>query len=179
LLIFVIILGEKKMKTIYIRFSMIILSAFFLAGCYTQVAVRETDRSYSENYDDRYYGDEEYYDEYSDTTYYEDSRVEINNYYLGSGPMYRRYFWGGYYPSVYVGIGWGSSYFYDPWCYNPWWYGCLVTPYPIYNPWFYGYGGYYGYYPYYGYYGGGHYWSGISRYRERDRDLISLRNNSG
>jgi hypothetical protein len=178
--ILVIILWRSKMKTIYIKFSMLILTALFLAGCYTQVAVKETGRSYAGDYDDRYYGDEEYYDEYSDTAYYEsDSRVEINNYYIGSGPMYSRYYWGGYYPSFYVGIGWGSSYFYDPWCINPWWYGCMVTPYPIYNPWFYSYGGYYGY-PYYGYpYYGGWYGSGTTRYRERDRDLISLRNNSG
>jgi hypothetical protein len=168
------------MKKLYIKFLLLFLSGVFLAGCYTQIAVRDRDSGYYDSYEDEeeYYGDE--YSDYSDTTYYEDyDKVEINNYYIGSGPLYRRYYWG-YYPTF--SIGFGYNYWYDPWCYDPWgWSNCIIgyPYYPYYSPYHY-YG--YGYYSYYGYYGGyyndGWYWSG-NKYRDRDRDLVSIRNNTG
>ncbi len=164
----------------YKLFFLFVLSLFF-AGCYTQVAVKEiasqkerSDYSYEEegNYDSAN-TDESDESAYS---YTDDTDIVINKYYYGSYPFYRRYFWG-YHPTIIIGIGW-SSWYYDPFCYDPffywnwcgtWWY------YPTYY--------YYSYYPYYyppyyyhwGYWG---YYDGY-KYRERSRDVYSIRNNSG
>ena len=113
------------MKTIYIKILFVLFSGVFLAGCYTQVATRDRESSRYSEYEeqqeyteDENYSGDEYSESYSDTTYSEDyDEVEINNYYLGGGPQYRRYYWG-YYPSFSIGFGYNS--WYDPWCWDPW-----------------------------------------------------------
>jgi hypothetical protein len=173
--------GGFKMKNLkFINVITFLIAGIFLGGCYTQVATRDSDYEYerqsSREYDDyQSESDSEYYNE--DDYYYESDGAVINNYYLGSYPNYRRYF-SSYYPTVSIGVSFGTywgwdpycySSFYYPWCYNSWYYPAYYSYYypGFYYPRYYGYG--------YGY--GGYYKNPV--YKERSRDNISIRNNDG
>jgi uncharacterized membrane protein YgcG len=177
-----------------------LLVSFLLAGCYTQLAMRPSDNDYpneqSQDNGDSYYYEapadtEGYYtdNEPSDSNYENDEEYTdnedgvVNNYYIGMYPYYHRYFWG-YYPSIDFGFNFGYS-FYDPYCWDNFYYGpwCGSYYYPpyysyfYYNPWYY-YSAYA--YPYYGgHYYGGNWYHGHGLYRERSKDSYRLRNNNG
>ncbi|MCX7797725.1 MAG: hypothetical protein N2249_03780 [Melioribacter sp.] len=147
------------MKTIVKFLSLI--SLFFLGGCYTQLALRDYNKNYEEEYT--------YYDSREDTAYNEVKKeVNIYNYY-GFYPNYRRYYWG-YYPGFSITI---DAYYYDPFWwdfyypyYYPWWY----YPYP-YSYWV--YKEYWYYHPYYWHYGYKHY-GNIYKYRQTYTHLRNL-----
>lgn len=166
----------------------LILSALFLGGCYTQIAMNDNgDNNGNDNYGYNNDQNSQDYQTPADTTYgnqYDtlDNQYEpntINNYYFGY-PRYSGSFCWGNYPSYSVGINFGfpyyNPYYWDPfglWSYYPTYY----NPY-YYNPYSY-YGGYYnpyyyGNYGYYGYYG--NYNSGTV---QRSNSTTRLRNNDG
>ncbi|GAB1348863.1 hypothetical protein MASR1M107_10760 [Ignavibacteriales bacterium] len=91
-------------------------------------------------------------------------------------------------PVVSVNIGYGYSYVWDNFCYDPFWawYYNPYIYYPrwVYHPWYY----WYDPYPYYygwnynhGYHHGGSYGynSGFSKYKYRDREISSIRGRDG
>src|SRR5690606_7145207 len=114
----------------YWKFILVLITAsVFLSGCYTQLAMKpsEYEKKYEEEYaDEGYYGDDTDSSEYyADEEYDEEEDVEINNYYYGGYPTYRRYYWG-YYPTISIGFHWGWNYgysYYDPFCWDPFWCG--------------------------------------------------------
>lgn len=165
-------------------FNMVVplIAVILFSGCYTQLAVKET-ASQKERRDYSYYEDENYDSSYSDEnserdySYQDDADIVINKYYYGFYPSYRRYFWS-YHPSIVIGIGWGSWY-YDPFYYYPvfYWSWCGACWY--YPTYYYSYYPFY-YPPYYYYWGsGGWGYYDNYKYRERTRDIYSIRNNSG
>ncbi len=160
----------------------IILTALFFGGCYTQIAMNDNGDNYgNDNYgynndqnsqDYQTPADSAYGDQYDSLSQIEPTT--INNYYFG----YPRY-WGsmyyGYSPSYSFGVTWGFPY-YNPYYWDP--FG-IWNYYPTYyNPYSY-YGGYYNpyYYGNYGYYG--YYGSYYSKIANRSRETNRLRNNDG
>jgi hypothetical protein len=143
-----------------------------LAGCYTQIAIDERPyKKYSYDYDSY---DKEYDDSYSDTLY--DSEGNVYNFHFYNYPFgYRKFFWG-YYPRIYIGIGIGHLWYYDPWYwdywyYDPWFYPTIVYPIGYWYPYY--------WYPryYWNYYRIVNYDRVESNYKLRN--TIGLRNSSG
>ncbi|MFA6025559.1 MAG: hypothetical protein WC727_03895 [Ignavibacteriaceae bacterium] len=144
---------------------------FSLYGCYTQVDFRDRhqdDYEYSHDQD----RNDNYSENDSDNYSNGESDVTVNNYYDGYYPGYRRYLWHNYYPSFSIGYSYGS--YWDPFCYDPWYYGYYpaIPVIAYYSPYYYDnyyYGGYYN----------NSYWNGGSIYKERTNTSYRLRNNDG
>lgn len=148
-----------------------------LTGCYTQLGtVKHEKPRYSEEY---------LYDEYdrnyqNDTTYYDDERTVINNYYYDGASWHPRHRWmfSYYYPSYYWPSVAFSYAYYDPWFYDRYWY---YDPWICGTPWvYYGYYRPYSYYdPYYYWWGSRYYVTGKSSYPRTNRDFGSTRGQAG
>ncbi len=181
----------KNLK--YLFGSILVITALFLSGCYTQVAMTDNgsnnsgygynnnSQGYYQTPADSNYGDQYGYQNYQDST----QQGTANNYYYNNPPYYNNspYYspwssWNSYYwnPSFSLGFYWGSP-FYDPnywdpfglWSYNyPGYYPYYNSFYPSYYPYYYGYNGYYS-----GLYGG------YSTIIPRTHDTYQLRNNDG
>ena len=189
---------SAKMKKLKLYIPALLVS-FLLTGCYTQLAMKPSANNYpneqsqdnGDSYSDAPADSEGYYtdNEPSDSDYYNNDEYTdtedgvVNNYYIGMYPYYHRYYWG-YYPSIDFGFNFGYS-FYDPYCWDNFYYGpwCGSYYYPpyysyyYYNPWYY-YSAYA--YPYYGgHYYSGNWYHGHGLYRERSKDSYRLRNNDG
>ncbi len=177
----------KKFK--FYIFAALLSTAFFLTGCYTQLAIHNSRSTEAyNNSNDYYYADEDtsYYDE--DSTYnYDDEYYDynqgsiVNNYYIGN-PFYRRYFYD-YYPSIAIGAFYGS-YYYDPFYWDPFYYNYYpgwYNPFIMYSGYYSPYYGYYGYNNYYGgyYYGGYNSYGGFYNKPDRTRERLNLRNSNG
>lgn len=167
------------MKSNYYYFLLIIFtSTVFWAGCYTQLATKEINYTKDSNYG--YYDQEEsedsslVYDEYERNYDYDDADIVINKYYFGGYPTYKRYFWG-YHPSIYIGIGW--NWYYDPFCYDPFYYWNWCGSYWYYPGYYYSYYNPYYYYPYHNW--GYGYYKDNYQYPQRSRDSYGIRNNDG
>jgi len=134
------------MKNLKLFFAFILFGfSFILGGCYTQFAVKDSeprDREYTYNDDqDQNYTseDDSTYTENDENYYDADNDYEDNHYYFGlAAPRFRSYY-GWYRPGINFGITFGSFY-YDPYCYDPFYYSTWCSPYSF------------GYYPYQSYY---------------------------
>ncbi len=167
----------------------LVITAFLLGGCYTQVAMQDNNSGYygygnnnsypnNQNPADTSYSYQGYQTP-ADSAYGNQYGYDNNNYY---GPGYNNYYGSPYYngwnsyPSLSLGLSWGGFYnpfYWDPlnlWSYNPYYYN-LYNPYGIYYP------TYYNPYNYYPYYGG--YYSYSTPYKKRSRGDYNLRNNDG
>lgn len=160
------------------HYILLLLIPLVLSGCYTKVAVKETEREY------RYYSQNEYDDNTEYDTVYVDDNSEayngfenkiVNNYYFYSSPYYVSPF---YRITIYPD-------FYDPilawdyyWYVNTWWSpraffdGFYIGFYyrPYYYSYWYPYYGYYDYGYYYGYNYGGYSYYGTHPTKTRDND---------
>lgn len=156
------------------------ISLLYFTGCYTQLATKDFGYSHEEDnygyYDNQEFEDStESGDEYTqDYNYDENDNITINKYYFGGYPFYRRYFWS-YHPSFYFGISFGDWY-YDPYYWDPFYYWNWCGTWWYYPSYYYSYYYPYHYYNYYGWYGYNH---GFYKYRDRNRDNYSIRNNNG
>jgi hypothetical protein len=142
------------------RHVVILIIAFLISGCYTQLQTVKQD-NYNNDYESSSYESDEAYEteEYEtlDTTDNEEIHV-YHHYYPGTDPYfdylyYDDPFWY-YHTGFYLGYSWPYTRWYRPIWHRPWWSWCYYcmdyyspwysSYYPYYYPW-----GAYDYYPYY------------------------------